>query len=56
MDSGDTVNYMTAEELQAWRDAFSSINEATLSSLDEQGLPATEIYQRALEIIGELKG
>lgn len=53
---GNIIHYMNAEELAAWKAAFAPINEATLANLDGQGLPATEIYERALEIIAELKG
>lgn len=55
-EQGNTIHYMTDDELTAWKDAFAPINEETLAGLDSQGLPATQIYERALEIIAELKG
>lgn len=53
---GHVVTYLSAEELTAWQEAFKPINDQTLADLDGQGLPATEIYERAQEIIQELKG
>ncbi len=53
---GHVVSYLSAEELAAWQEAFAPINGQTLAGLDEQGLPATQIYERAQEIIQELKG
>lgn len=53
--SGHDVHFLSEEELAVWQDAFQPINEQTLANLDDQGFPATEIYERALEIIEELK-
>ena len=56
IDSGHTVNYMTEDEVAQWREAFEPLNSETVAGLDGQGLPATQIYERALEIIESLKG
>ena len=56
IDEGHTVNYMTEDELAQWQAAFEPLNSETVAGLDNQGLPATQIYERALEIIEELKG
>lgn len=55
-EQGNIIHYLTDDELVAWQEAFAAINAQTLADLDGQGLPATEIYERALEIIAELKG
>lgn len=55
-EQGNVIHYMTADELAAWQEAFAAINAETLANLDGQGLPATQIYERAQEIIEELKG
>lgn len=55
-DQGNAIHFMSDAELAAWKDAFAPINEQTLADLDAKGLPATTIYNRAQEIIAELKG
>lgn len=55
-DEGHIIHYLTEDELTAWKDAFAPLNEQTIAALEEQGLPAGAIYEKALEVIAELKG
>lgn len=49
-EEGHTVVTITPDEEKLWIDTALSIHEAELAKLDDQGLPATEIYERALEL------
>lgn len=55
-DQGNLITFMTDDMLAAWEAAFAPITEKTLADLDAKGMPATTIYNRAKEIIAELKG
>jgi len=48
--SGGTIIDLTPEEVNAWYEAARPHHEAYLKKLDDQGLPATAIYQEALRL------
>ena len=50
---GHSIVTLTPEQEQLWYDATSAVRDAYLADLDAQGLPATEIYERAIELAAE---
>ncbi len=52
-DAGNSIVTLTPAEEDVWYQAALSIHQAYLADLDAQGLPATEIYERALELAGQ---
>ncbi|WP_258359815.1 TRAP transporter substrate-binding protein DctP [Moorella sulfitireducens (nom. illeg.)] len=52
-ENGNKIVYLTDEEIAQWQAAAAATIEASLAELDAQGLPATQIYERALELIAE---
>ena len=52
-DAGNTIVTLTPAQEDAWYQAALPIHQAYLADLDAQGLPATEVYERALELAGK---
>ena len=52
-DAGNTIITLTSAEEDAWYQVALPIHLAYLADLDDQGLPATEIYERARELAAE---
>ena len=52
-DAGNTIVTLTPAQEDAWYQAALPIHLAYLAELDAQGLPATEVYERALELAGQ---
>jgi TRAP-type C4-dicarboxylate transport system substrate-binding protein len=52
-DAGNTIVTLTPAQEDAWYQAALPIHMAYLAALDDQGLPATEVYEKALELAGK---
>ncbi len=52
-DAGNTIITLTPMQEDAWYRAASQIHHDYIADLDAQGLPATEIYERALELANQ---
>ena len=50
---GHSIVTLTPEQEQLWYDATAATRASILADLDAQGLPATEIYERAIELAAE---
>jgi TRAP-type C4-dicarboxylate transport system substrate-binding protein len=53
IDQGNTIVTLTPEQEDAWYQAALQIHMDYVAELDAQGLPATEVYERALELAGQ---
>lgn len=52
IDQGNSIVTLTPEQEDVWYQAALEIHMDYIAELDAQGLPATEVYERALELAG----